>query len=149
VAQLCWQLHYPEDLLLAYKDSLNPGRRRRPSWETLKKALLWFSQNHRILLLIDALDECENREELLRTLCEIRELKTNINILVTSRPEADIEDAFKLAPRLRIEDREVEVNTDIQSYIEHRLESDSNLKKLPTHVKADIKDALINKSAGM
>ncbi|KAF2187577.1 hypothetical protein K469DRAFT_517615, partial [Zopfia rhizophila CBS 207.26] len=63
VAQLCSQFPYPQDLTIAYKASQSPGRKSRPRWDTLRYTLREFSKSRKVLLLIDALDECEKREE--------------------------------------------------------------------------------------
>lgn len=149
VAQLCSQFQCPEELILAFKDSLSPGQRRRPSWELLKQTLSWFSKDQKILILVDALDECEQREEVLNFLSKLREDSGKISMLVTSREEADIEGAFQSFSRLRIEKRRPEVDRDIKSYIDQRLEVDAGLKGLPPSVKADIRLSLNGKCAGM
>lgn len=149
VAQLCSQFQHPEKLLLAYRDSLTPGKRRRPSWDVLKDTILWFSKERKILILSDALDECEKREEILEFFCKLSKEQGNISVFVTSREEADIEVTFQSYPRLRMENRRVEVDRDIQSCIDQRLATDANLKNLPLTVKTDIKLSLMEKCAGM
>ena len=149
VAQLCSQMPYPGEVLVAYKDSLAPGKRRAPSWDILRRTLSWCSRDRKVLLLLDALDECGKREDILRFLCRLREENENISVFVTSREEADIEEAFRSCPRLRLENHRADVDKDIQSYIDQRLAIDASLKKLPLAVKADIKLSLIGKCIGM
>ncbi|KAF2187578.1 hypothetical protein K469DRAFT_661544 [Zopfia rhizophila CBS 207.26] len=82
-------------------------------------------------------------------LCQLRQDSANISILITSRAENDIEVAFAAHPRLRIENCQVEVEHDIQSYIDKRLLENPSLRKLPQAVKTDIKDSLMEKCKGM
>jgi len=149
VAQLCMQFPYPEELLTSYRNSLTTGKTRRPSWDSLRDALKWFSKGRKIFLCVDALDEGNNREKMVKFLCELQKTQHDINILVTGREEADLEDAFRLYPRLRMGTYRQEVERDIQAYIEGRLATDSNLRKFSIAVKEEIRVSLIEKSAGM
>ncbi|OAL01344.1 hypothetical protein IQ06DRAFT_220549 [Phaeosphaeriaceae sp. SRC1lsM3a] len=103
----------------------------------------------KIAILVDALDECEQREEVLRFLQKLDVEKFGVNILVTCREDADFGSPVDLYERLRMEDCRCEVDKDIKSYITHRLATDDHLKKLPQAIKNEIKDSLIERSAGM
>jgi len=149
VAQLCMQFPYPEELVTSYRNSLTTGKSRRPSWDNLRNALKWFSKERKLFLCLDALDEGKNRENMVKFLCELQQDQHNINILVTSREEADLEDSFRSHPRLRMGSYLQEVERDIQAYIDARLATDSNLKKFSIVVKDEIRISLIEKSAGM
>jgi hypothetical protein len=116
---------------------------------TLKQALQSFAKDEKIVLLVDALDECEKREELLRFLNGVQNEGVNLNILITSRDEADIREAFPQIPRIRIEKRPFEVAKDINRYIESRLEDERRLGWLKPAVKKDIQRSLASRAQGM
>lgn len=81
--------------------------------------------------MIDALDECDDTEEirssLVSTLCGAL---PRANLLVTSRHVPDIEMQFENRPRLQIKATE----EDIRRYVSDQILRKPNLKK---HVKAD------------
>jgi NACHT domain len=80
-----------------------------------------------VLLIIDGLDECQDiqeRRRLLRILVrELDNLPTNFRILITARPEPDIEDAFRghNGHRRREMDSEGENIQAVSTYIETTL----------------------------
>jgi hypothetical protein len=70
-------------------------------------------------------------------------------LLVTSRNEADINQAFLSFPRLRLENRSRDVSNDINSYMRKRLNEETKFKWLNDSVKADIEHSLRIKANGM
>ena len=134
---------------MAYQSSLVSSQRRNPSWETLRKALCWFSTHWKVSILIDALDECANRTDLLNLLISLRESNDNISVLVTSRNEPNIECMLHTFSRLQIEKHHYEMDADIKAYIDHRLNSESDFKALPLAIKAEIKHSLDSRWDGM
>ncbi|GJJ10992.1 hypothetical protein Clacol_005221 [Clathrus columnatus] len=85
-----------------------------------------------ILIIVDALDECDNpgsRQDLLKVLeTELTSLPTNIRFLITSRPENDIMLTFnKLQPHIRTKMMdtipESESERDILTYLRANLDS--------------------------
>jgi hypothetical protein len=101
-----------------------------------------------VYLVVDGLDECENREELLATLSSLPSYNqsSSINLLVTSRPETDIDNAFSGKPRLQIDHL---VRSDISAYISWRLAHDEKLKRIKPDLKREIQEKLEAKGAGM
>lgn len=152
VAQLCSQIECPEELIQAYRSSNTLGQRRPPNWELLRETLSWFSKDRKILLLVDALDECVNRGDVLNLLSSVLDNSKRLNILVTSREKYDIEDAFQTfrsCSRIRMENCRAEMDRDIKLYIDHRLEVGASFKGLGPSVKADIRHSLSKRSAGV
>jgi hypothetical protein len=149
VAQLCAQLPCPEDLLRAFKESKLPARTNHPSLAVLQNALESFSVSSRIVILLDALDECEERDDLLTFLQKLVSEKSNISILVTCREDAVSNEALRSGQRVRMESHRREVDQDIESYIDHRLATDAHLRKFPRAIKDEIRRSLMEKSAGM
>lgn len=150
-AQLCYQFGWcPTDLELACNQSNNyPGQRKRPSFKNLAKTLQEYARDSKIFLLIDALDECSSRDEVLHFLMDLTKSKQNINVLVTGRDEPNIREELTSVTRLEIETRLHDVESDIQRYIDHRLQSDRKLHWLSASVKSEIGYALRTDSGGM
>ena len=103
-----------------------------------------------VYLVIDALDESEDRSILLECLADFREWKQeNLHVLVTSRRETDIEDCLGIIATDSIPLEESVIKEDILSYIRHQLQHDKDLSKWPESVRADIETALIEGAQGM
>jgi hypothetical protein len=151
VAQLCCQTGwFPEILQQSFETKRNSsGQKDRPSFDDLKSGLHSFAKDSRIILLIDAIDECVNREALLNTICDLRNESEKISLLVTSRNESDINEILKCCSRLHLEDHVIEVDRDIGMYIETRLMTDRKLQWLEASMKAEIRTHLKTRSGGM
>ena len=101
-------------------------------------------------IILDALDECIDREDLLTFIRELTNLKLrNLLILVTSRREKDIEDELSSIANYNINIQSVLVDTDIRIYIRDRMAIDIKLKKWPNSVQNEIITALMEKVGGM
>ncbi|KAH4986916.1 hypothetical protein HBH69_015840 [Parastagonospora nodorum] len=147
-AQICYQSEsYPSELELAFQHSLHSGK--RPSIALLRDALCALSVSARIVLLVDAIDECSERQELLSTFNYLLDMSANITILLTSRHELDIQDALVPFEHVRIEDWIKEIDEDIETYINYRLESDLRLSRLKPSIKDEVRDSIHGKSHGM
>jgi hypothetical protein len=106
-----------------------------------------------IYVVIDGLDEIESttRPRLLGFLNRVWQ-STGLNLLLTSRPETDVKQAFSEpdggVPELRIS--ETAVHRDIYCYVKWQLENDPGLCKIKSDsLKADIERALLERSGGM
>ena len=118
--------------LIELYHSCDKGR-RQPSNDALSATLKgMFQSTPATYILLDALDECQNRSKLLDLIQTINDWQLdNLHLLVTSRPEADIteviaplagpEGIIKLAPS--------PVNDDISNHIQNRLSLDRNLRR--------------------
>jgi len=82
--------------------------------------------NRRAILTIDALDECEDRIELIETLCDKQSSVPLLRTLITGRPEADIKQwVMKVDGIRRASFRELEGhNQDVENYIQFRLKDE-------------------------
>ena len=108
-------------------------------------ALEWISGFYNdVHLVIDGLDECTKREQLLLQLTRLR--GTNIKLFVTSQPESDTTIAFHRKPVLKIDEYN---NSDILTYVQWQLENDPKLTHIKPALKQEIQDKLIGKSARM
>lgn len=156
IRSLIYQLSiYCSDPVLQdlYSSCSNGGR--QPTGEvllvTLHQMMTLMGDTY---IILDALDECTERDELLTDLEEIVSWKdTDFHLLTTSRKETDIEEA--LTPLSHIRDRisiqSAPVNADIMTYIHDRLRVDRKLKRWQKHpkVQLEIGDTLLRKADGM
>ena len=101
-------------------------------------------------IVVDALDECTERESLLELIEEIVDWKSStLHILVTSRKEREIEDS--LIPRcwhtMALQDSVIA--GDIEIHVCEKLQNDPKLKKWSAKVQAEIKEKLTQGACGM
>lgn len=127
--------------LLDVKTSLSLLESRR----AFHAALASFN---RAFIVVDALDECDEDRTRASFLSELRPVLSRIQLMVTSRHVASIEQDFQDALRIDV----LAHRQDLDRYISSRLKSE---KRLNQHVQGDtkleklIKDTLIEKSQGM
>ena len=154
--QICCQSHSAAQKL----DSLYSACVNGTQQPTLKQLL---SVSHEVLngmkgrdtfFIIDALDECNEREKLLGLLEVIYERKhPRLHILVTSRKEEDIGESLVAMTNdeARICIQSELVHKDILIYIQDRLGNDNSLKrfKLQPKIQEKIRETLIEKADGM
>lgn len=101
-----------------------------------------------IYILVDGLDECLKREDLVELIQTLAVEAHTVNIAVTSRPEMEFERAFAGRPCIRVGIDEF-VDSDISIYIDWRLEHDVKLKSIRANRKHEIKRRLLSASQGM
>ena len=108
------------------------------------------SVSEEAFIIVDALDECTTRDDLLALLETLPPCATNkLHILVTSRKERDIEQVLDLVATKEISLQGPEVENDIQSYITHRLQGSTRLRRWPAKVRGEIEETLTSKAKGM
>lgn len=103
-----------------------------------------------IYIILDALDECEERRKLLTTVQQLLCAETGkIHILVTSRSDADLEDHLTpiFTAHIRIESSLIE--PDIRSYLQEQLHNNPKLRRWPQKVQERIESALMTGAQGM
>ena len=114
---------------------------------TLQDILGGFPQ---VFIILDALDECKEREELLGIIEGIINWKLKkLHILATSRMEREIEETLEPLATRQICIQSAIINADIQTYIGKRLQNDSKLRKWPASVQAEIEKTLMDGADGM
>ena len=107
-----------------------------------------------VYIILDALDECEDRGKLLEDIETITgwELE-NLHILVTSRREKDIEESLDplVDGTKKICIQSALVNDDIRTYVHKRLRTDQKLKRWQnrSEVQQEIETVLMSKADGM
>lgn len=101
-------------------------------------------------IILDALDECTDREELLELIRKIRGWKVGkVHVLATSRKEKDIEEALEPLVTSKICIQSTQVNGDIQLLIREQLHNDPKLKKWPAKVQEEVEKTLMEWANGM
>ncbi|KAI4734701.1 hypothetical protein E4T50_14779 [Aureobasidium sp. EXF-12298] len=108
----------------------------------------------RVMIVLDALDECTTRRDLLQWLTETAAKdSSSIQIIATSRKEYDIEVTFAkwLTDDVMLSIRQLEVDKDIQSYVHHRIRSDPRLDRWGNKpiVQMQIEVELMKRAQGM
>ena len=144
-----------QELDSLYSDCANGAQ--QPTLDQLlpvSRGILHGIKDRDTFLIIDALDECKERKGLLRLLKRFDEQKhPKLHMLVTSRPELDIEKCLKAMTNneARICIQNTLVQEDILTYIQDRLETDESLERFKVHPKSheEIKEALMAKADGM
>ena len=99
------------------------------------------------LLVVDALDECIDVEDLLGALAELR--KGGIRLFVTSRSLQIIKDSFSGLRSIDMDMMKYEVSTDIKLHVTRELDSDRRLRIVDPGLKAEMSSALCDKADGM
>jgi hypothetical protein len=130
--------------------------KKQPTTEALLATLLTMLQNiGRVRVVIDALDECTTRKELLEWLKGVVSLRfEDIQLLTTSRKEHDIESGIvRWANSLEVVPiQEGRVNEDIRAYITARIaDPKRKLKRWRTRpeVQSEIVAKLMERAGGM
>lgn len=117
------------------------------SVEGLQKALPSVArQFSKVILIIDALDECTNRMDFFREIKWFRTLE-KVNLLVTSREEFDIKFEFEGLPSLMI--NPTNIAGDIEMYIINEIERQPKLQRLKQTMKSQIIRSLMEQADGM
>ena len=101
-------------------------------------------------IVLDALDECEDREDLLIFLDELVNAKQqSIHILATSRHVRDIEEQLNPIATQNINIQSTVVDKDIRLFVHDKLTTDPKLKKWSAAVHEEITAVMMKKAGGM
>jgi hypothetical protein len=128
---------------------------RKPSLHTLQDVIQQVAQGFaHVYVILDALDECTQRSELMDMLKTMAGWPLhNLHLLITSRKERDIETSLK--SYIREEDtvclqRDV-VDQDIQRYVQQKLRDNESLAKWnkDAAISQEIENALMRGAHGM
>jgi hypothetical protein len=103
-----------------------------------------------VYLVIDALDECSELEEMLQWLHDVQQWNIeSLHIIFTSRQLSEIEKAVSDIISVRLCLDVPAVNNDISLYISERLKNDQKLAKRPAKVREAILTTLNRGALGM
>ena len=123
----------------------------QPSLEDLLATLkdIIYKSRHSYIL-VDALDECANPQDIVKLLNDMRKWsKKVLHIFIISRQERVIQNALEELSIVRVNFDSDSVNQDIQQYVRARLTSDARLKRWPHKIQDEIKDTLLSGAHGM
>ena len=111
-----------------------------------------ISKLSKTIIIIDALDECAEVEDLITILLEIKAVtSSHVRLLLSSRREANIRKLLAEA-EYQIELQGQNVQADIETYVSSHLQqnlSSGKLKLRNPSLEAEIREALIKGSQGM
>jgi hypothetical protein len=99
-------------------------------------------------IVFDALEECEDMDELLRLIQEIHGFGST-HLLATSRDELDITHVMSSLDPIRVSTDESHIQHDIQLHIHKTLSYDKRYQRWPAEVKQKVETTLINGAHGM
>jgi hypothetical protein len=152
IRQLCLQseqTHVDVEKLFA---SCSKGL-RRPSTDTLVSSLssmLRATGFRDVYIILDALDECDETEELLEALTMLRKHQSDhTHILATSRNEKAIRDGLEPLDPVAVSIESSLVDDDIDTYLTAHLHKDRWWLKWSEEVRREVKDELSTKAKGM
>lgn len=126
---------------------------QQPSTDQLKvilRYLIDLNAEEDTYLVVDALDECSERENLLEWLEELLRLNLDkLHIMVTSRKERDIETCLSplISSSMNLESSSID--TDIATHVYGAIRRDRNLRTWPLTIQYEIAWKLITQARGM
>ena len=154
VVQLSFSHQSIPDPLLSLFNSCQSGAKppQTKNLETLLKALI--DLHEKTFIILDALDECEDRQELLNFIENVIEWKSQkLNVLVTSRKLKEFEDFFdaEIEGQSRLSIQNEQVDEDIRLYVHGKLQNDRRFKRWRSQpkVQEEIVTVMMEKSDGM
>ena len=107
-------------------------------------------QFDQIYLVIDAVDECVEVEDMCDLILMLVEPDHGINIIAASRPKRSIEQAFQPIPASnRVSIQSAFVDEDIKLHVHQIMSKDKKMKLLPNDIKQEIEEALSKGARGM
>jgi hypothetical protein len=114
---------------------------------TLRNLILTF---HNVYIILDALDESVDCEEILHFINSIHGWDlSRLHLLVTSRQLADIEESLTDLATEKICLQDSKMNEDIILYVADKLENDKSLSKFPPDIRFQIQKKLLEGEDGM
>lgn len=129
-------------------------RHTQPTTKALSETLQnMIRASNRLYIILDALDECVERAGLLAWMKSFLSEFTQVQVLVTGRPEAEFEHCFRqlFGVENYVSMDKESVNADIRAYVKAQLERNPEFQKwtlIPSILK-DIEEQVGNKADGM
>jgi hypothetical protein len=150
IEQLAWQSAKALACLQSVFSHSQDGR-QQPTQDSLELTLQqMFVEFEETFIILDALDECKEREKLLILLKSLTSWGTGkLHVLATSRRERDIEETLESLATSEICLQSAVVDVDIHTYLSERLQNDLKLRKWPANVRGEIEQTLMDGAQGM
>lgn len=126
----------------------------KPRMQSLKTTFVtMLKQAVEVWIVLDALDECPLRNDLLHWLQDLRRDQMNVHILVTSRPEQDIKSTIEriCCDQEIMAIRDDLIGNDIRNYVHARIKEHEGLRRWQKRpaIQEEIEANLIDKANGM
>ncbi|KAL5321110.1 hypothetical protein ACEPPN_011922 [Leptodophora sp. 'Broadleaf-Isolate-01'] len=125
--------------------------KQEPPIESLKQVLRnILMRSSKTIIVIDALDECSQSEELVQFIGEMISWGgSKLRLLVVSRQHFEGADALEELRPSYVSIQDEVANNDILTFVQEILSKDVKLRNWPPQVKKEIQTALVSKSNGM
>ena len=127
--------------------------RRQPTMPEMEDALRGsLEASPKIYLVLDALDECQELDEVLGFIISIfTSWDINVKLLATTRKERNIDEALQPLKPIIINLQDDLITDDIQVYVTNRLTTNLRLKRwcLDPNIKSEIESTLVMGADGM
>jgi hypothetical protein len=135
-----------DDLFRQSNDGHQP-----PSLQSLTNTFsALLASSPRTYLIIDALDECSERDRLTELIRHLRESSDDASFLVTSRSEQDLLEGLQGSMDVQIDlSHAGGLEMDIDLHVRKSLETDQKLRKWKRLLKKEILNALLQGAQGM
>jgi len=149
IAQFAAPYGIPTTLARLYQ-SCHDGK-SQPSVQSLQSVLLTILESFDdIYIILDALDECARRNDVLRWIKEMTSLrKGKLHLLATSRPEEDIAKHLRLLDPDHVYINQDMTTRDVKRYIDCILDGEDGFDRWNDEIKANIKSKLLESVGGM
>ena len=139
----------PPSLRTLYAIQSGNGKRQPPTAALVHVLRDLITRLDDCFILIDALDECQNRWDVIDFLLDLlNDDVRSLHLLVASRREPEIQDVLSVSCTLRFDLDNWFVDNDIQLFIRSRLRNSRRLGQWPEHTKAQIRETVGSRSNG-
>jgi hypothetical protein len=123
----------------------------QPSVESLQVTLLLIIEAFKdVYIVLDALDECAERKDVLKWIKQTTSWrKSKLHLLATSRPEEDIAKHLRLLDPDHVKIKQDLVSRDIKRYINSILQDEDSFEQWGDDIKTNIKNTVLESAGGM
>jgi hypothetical protein len=123
----------------------------QPSVDSLQATLLLILEAFDdVYIVLDALDECAERNDVLKWVKQTTSWrKSKLHLLATSRLEEDIADHLRLLDPNHIHIKQDLVCRDVKRYVDYILDGHVAFDRWNNEIKANIKSKLLDSAGGM
>jgi hypothetical protein len=122
-----------------------------PSVQSLYATLILILEAFdEVFIVLDALDECAKRNDVLKWIKEMTSWrKGKLHLLATSRPEEDIAQHLRLLDSDHVCIKQDLITLDVERYIDCILDSEDTFDRWNDEIKENIKSKLLESAEGM
>lgn len=149
IAQLCsHKTQLPAELDALYL-RCQEGKQQPGEQSLIQLLLCLVASSSQTYLMMDALDECVERQNLLDLINRTILPSRKVNLVVTSREERDMTESFQETMDATVSLEGREIDGDINLYVHECLSNDTIFQKWPTEIKREVQMALVHRADGM